>query len=130
MGANTRYVSSNKAIFEDVPLIGFLYLVFTRRCTSGGVYLPCIYTQMYLWWSFLPCIYTQMYLWWILCTLYLYANVPLYLHASQVRVTVSNSGLCCRVCVTSFGRFLTPLCVHSDERSGPPSVSDYDPCIL
>ena len=54
----------------------FIYLVFTRRCTSGGVYLPCIYTQMYL-------------------------------------VFTRNSGLCCCACVTSFGRFLTPLCVHS-----------------
>ena len=34
----------------------------------------------------------------------------MYLHACQVRVTVGHSGLCC-VCVTSFERELTPLCV-------------------
>ena len=43
-------------------------------------------------------------LWWSLCTLYLLA--------CQVRVTVGHSGLCC-VCVTSFKRELTPLCVDS-----------------
>ena len=27
-----------------------------------------------------------------------------YLHACQVRITVGDSGLCCSICVTSFGR--------------------------
>ena len=39
--------------------------------------------SMYLWWSYVPCIYS---------------------HACQVVVTVGDSGLCCRVCVTSFER--------------------------
>ena len=38
----------------------------------------------------------RMYLWWSLCTLHL--------HACQVRVTVSDSGLCCCVRLTSFER--------------------------
>ena len=38
--------------------------------------------------------YYRMYLWWSLRTLHL--------PACQVRVTIGNSGLCCRVCVTSF----------------------------
>ena len=38
----------------------------------------------------------SMYVWWSLCTLYL--------HACQVRVTAGDSGLCCRVCVTSLER--------------------------
>ena len=46
----------------------------------------------------------RIYLWWSSCTLYLLA--------CQVRVTVGDSGLCC-VCVTSFERKLTPLCVGS-----------------
>ena len=37
----------------------------------------------------------------------------LYLLACQVRVTVGNPGLRCCVCVTSFERWLTPLCVDS-----------------
>ena len=48
-----------------------------------------------------------MHLWWSLCTLYL--------HACQVRVTVGDSGLYCCICVTSFGRWLTPLCVDSAQ---------------
>ena len=66
-------------VTEDVPLVEFLYLVFTcmpgesyRRCTSGGVSVPCIY--MHARWEL-----QKMYLWWSLCTLYL--------HACQVRVT-------------------------------------------
>ena len=43
-----------------------------------------------------------MYLWWSLCTLCLL----------KVRVTAGDSGLCC-VCVTSFERYLTPLCGDS-----------------
>ena len=111
---------------QDVPLVEFMYLVFTCTpgCTSGGVYVPCIY------------MHTRMSLWWSLCTLYLHAHqdVPLvefmylvftctpgctsggvyvpciymhtrmylwwslctlYLHARQVRVTVGDTGLCC-----------------------------------
>ena len=36
-------------INEDVPLVEFMYLVFTRvpgelpGCTSVGVYVPCVY---------------------------------------------------------------------------------------
>ena len=38
---------------EDVALVEFMYRVFTRMpdesylrgCTSGGVYVPCIYTH-------------------------------------------------------------------------------------
>ena len=64
----------------NIPLMEFMYLVFTRipgesycGCTSGGVYVPCIYTHAR--WELL-----WMYLWWSLCTLYL--------HACLVRVTV------------------------------------------
>ena len=48
----------------------------------------------------------RMYPWWSLCTLYLLA--------CQVRVTVGDSDLC-YVCVTSFGRWLTSLFVHSPQ---------------
>ena len=27
-------------VFEDVPLVEFMYLVF--RCSPGGMYVPCI----------------------------------------------------------------------------------------
>ena len=37
----------------------------------------------------------------------------LYLLACQLRATVGDSGLCCCVCVTTFERQLTPLCVDS-----------------
>ena len=37
----------------------------------------------------------------------------LYLLACHVRITVGVSGLCCCVCVTSFERELTPLCVDN-----------------
>ena len=47
----------------------------------------------------------RMYLCWSLCTLYW--------HAYQVRVTVGDSCLRCCVCVTSFERWLTPLCFFS-----------------
>ena len=50
----------------------------------------------------------RMYLWWSLCTL----------NACQVRVTVGESGLCCCTCVTSFERWLTPLCVVSILSNG------------
>ena len=60
---------------QDLPLVEFMYLVFTRTgFTAGGVYVPCIYTY-------------RIYRWWSLCTLNL--------HACQVRVTVGHSGLCC-----------------------------------
>ena len=37
-----------------------------------------------------------------------------YLHACQVRVTISDSGLCCCTCVTYFERyFLNPFCFDS-----------------
>ena len=49
--------------------------------------------------------FLRMYLWWSLCTLNLFA--------CQVRVTVGDSGLCCCVCVTSFERSITHLCVDS-----------------
>ena len=39
--------------------------------------------------------------------------MTLYLHASQVRVTAGDSGLRCGACVTSFERWLTPLCVEN-----------------
>ena len=53
----------------DVRLVEFMYLVFTRmpgnrRCTSGDVYVPCIYSHAML---------QAMYLWWGLCTCYLLA---------------------------------------------------------
>ena len=47
----------------------------------------------------------RMYLCWSLCTLYW--------HAYQVRVTVGDSCLRFCVCVTSFERWLTPLCFFS-----------------
>ena len=49
----------------------------------------------------------------------LFEDVPLrslctlYLLAYYVRATASDSGLCCCVCVTSFERWLTPLCFDS-----------------
>ena len=81
---------------EGVPLVEFMYPVFMYRgCTSGGVYVPCIYVRgctsvefMYLVFMYrgctsggvyVPCIYVpRMYLWWSLCTLYLCTeDVPL-----------------------------------------------------
>ena len=56
----TRHFGAS--VFEDVPLVEFMYLVPCER------------------------------------------------HACYVRVTVGDSGLCC-ICVTSFERQLTPLCV-------------------
>ena len=49
----TLYLHACQVIVTvDVPLVEFMYLVFTRMpgdsdCgrTSGGVYLPCIYTH-------------------------------------------------------------------------------------
>ena len=38
-----------------------------------------------------------------------------YLHACQVTVTLSNSGLCCCACATYFKYQLTPLCVDSAQ---------------
>ena len=124
----TLYLLYTHARWEDVPLVEFVYLVFTvhtcqvRGCASGGVCVPCIYC------THMPG--ERMYFWWSLCTLYLlytharWEDVPLvefvYLvftvHTCQVRgcasggvsvhvrVTVGNSGLCCCVCVTSFNR--------------------------
>ena len=47
-------------------------------------------------------------------TLYLWQSLrTLCLHACQVTVTVSHSGLCCCVCVTCFERKLTPLFVET-----------------
>ena len=47
---------------QDVPLVEFMYLVFTRTgCTSGGIYVPRIYTY-------------RMHIWWSLCTLYLHVQ--------------------------------------------------------
>ena len=92
----------------DVPLVEFMYLVFTRmpgnrRCTSGDVYVPCIYPHAML---------QAMYLWWGLCTLYLLAcqvtdAVPLvgfmYLLFTRMlgEIPVGDSGLYCCVRVTS-----------------------------
>ena len=35
--------------------------------------------------------------------------------ACRLRDTVGHSGLCCCVCVTSFERLLSPLCVGTSE---------------
>ena len=94
-----------------------------RGCTSGGVYVPCIYTlqDVPLVEFMYPCIYTlqdvplvefmylvftpyRMYLWWSLCTLYLLA--------CQVWVTVVDSGSLL-LCFVSLERLLTPLCVEN-----------------
>ena len=82
-----------------------MYLVFTRNYTLGGVDVPCIYTKLYLGWSWctlylhetipwvelmylvftrnytlggvdVPCIYTKLYLGWSWCTLYLHETIP------------------------------------------------------
>ena len=69
MHANTRYINSTRGTYiEDVLLVEFMYHVFTQRyihweCASGGVYVPCIYTEVH------P---LRMYFWWSLCTLYLH----------------------------------------------------------
>ena len=84
---------------EDVPLVEFMYLVFT--CMPGESEDVPLWT---LWWSL--CTWTSLDLWWSLCTLYL--------HTCQVGVTVGDSGLCCcSTCVTDFERYLTPLCADS-----------------
>ena len=74
--------SERVTTFEDVPLVEFMYLVFTRKpgenCHLKG-------------WQPL-----RMYLWWSLC--------PLYLHTCQLRVTVGDSGLYCCPCVMYFER--------------------------
>ena len=46
-----------------------------------------------------------MYRWWKLCILYL--------HEFQMSAAVGDPGLCCYICVSSFERYLTPLCVDS-----------------
>ena len=48
----------------------------------------------------------------------------MYLVFTRMPVTVGDSGLCCRTCVTYFERQLTPLCVDSARCSGLRSVSD------
>ena len=72
---------------EDVALVELMYLVFTRRpggsSSSGGVDVPCIYTQA-RW---------ELIIWWSWCTVYL--------HTGQLGATVGDSGLCC-TCVKSF----------------------------
>ena len=60
----------------------------------------------------------KMYLWWSLCTLYL--------RARQMRVTISNSGLCCRICVTFFKRRVLYEVVYS---TGPVRSVDNMQCI-
>ena len=49
----------------------------------------------------IPLYLQRTYLWWTLCTLYLLA--------CQVRVTVSDSGLYCSVCVTFFEQLINSL---------------------
>ena len=64
-------------VYKDVPQVEFIYLVFTLM----PVTLMPVYEDV-------PLVE--------LC--------PLYLHSSQVRVTVGDSGLCCCLCVTYFER--------------------------
>ena len=60
---------------EDVPLVEFMYLIFTRRmylwwslytlylhggCTSGGVCAPCIYTEDVPLVEFVHLVFTRM----------------------------------------------------------------------
>ena len=59
----------------------------------------------------------QMYLWWSLCSLCLLA--------CQVRVSIGDSGLCCCVCVTSFERLFSPLCVDSLGKSAALDEKTY-----
>ena len=76
--------------WEAVPLVEFMYLVFTRM--PGESYRRWLRSLLlYLCYVFQV---LRMYLWWSLCTLYL--------HACQVRVTVGDSGLCCCTCVMYF----------------------------
>ena len=76
--------------FEDVPLVEFMYLVFTRM--PGDVPLvEC----MYLVFTRIVCggwgqRELRMHLWWCLCTLYL--------HACQVRVTIQRMCLWWSLC--------------------------------
>ena len=59
----------------------------------------------------------KMYLWWSLCTLYL--------RARQMRVTISNSGLCCRICVTFFKRRVLYEVVYSTGPVRPVDNMQY-----
>ena len=43
-----------------------------RGCTSGGVYVPCVYEDVPLV-EFMYLVFMRMYLWLSLCTLYLHA---------------------------------------------------------
>ena len=117
---------------HDVPLVEFMYLVFTR--IPGGVYVPCIYSHtsgcggvmylvftrirlavvelctlylpayVWLWWSYVPCIYPHT----------SGCGGVMYLVFTRCQaVTAGDSGLCCCVCGTSFERYLTPLFVQS-----------------
>ena len=122
-GVHVPCIYKKSARVEDVLLVDFMYLVFTKNppelrmyfwwssctlylqkirqswgCTSGGVHVPCIYKKSarvedVLLVDFMYLVFTKnppelrMYFWWSLC--------PLYLHACQVRITVGDSGLCC-----------------------------------
>ena len=44
--------------------------MYLPACTFGGVYVPCIYQPVPLV-EFMYPVFTSMYLWWSLCTLYL-----------------------------------------------------------
>ena len=70
---------------EDVPLVEFMYLVFTQMMYLWWSFVPCIYTEDVPLVEFsVPCIYTEdvplvefmylvfthrIYFWWSLCTL-------------------------------------------------------------
>ena len=90
-----------------------------RGCTCGGVYVPCTYQRMYLWWS--------------LCTLYISEDVPVVEFMSLVCIRGCTSGGVYVPCIYSHARWelpqatqvfvvvcltsslcsLTPLCVDS-----------------
>ena len=81
-------------LFEDVPLVEFMYLVFTRMYFFEDV--PLV--------EFMYLVFTRM---------YFFEDVPLvefmylYLLSCQVRVTVGDSSLCCCACMTSHD---SPVC--------------------
>ena len=93
---NTQ-TASNNAVLQHLPAPLGHHASLARKLNilQGEVFSVVSYLSVQL---------QLLCLWWILCTLYL--------HACQVKVTVSDSGLCCCTCVTYFERELTPLSVY------------------
>ena len=113
-------IACKQLLFDGITLENVIYPLFmtarknpTTNCflyvRPSTKMLVMFTSRQFLFYDILSA-QTKMYLLWSLCTLYL--------HACQVRVTVSDSGLCCWTCVTYFKRWLTPLYVDSARALG------------